>query len=261
MIVDTHAHLDHLENLDLALENARQAHVTTIAAMSMNLASCQRNLEIKKSITSPQICLAMGIHPAEAKREELEPCVALIKANVQHLHAIGEIGLDFWYKWVRKDKEKHAEQRDVFRRLLDVAKELDLPAIVHSRGTWRECFETVKEVGLKRAVFHWYSGPLDVLDDIVNYGYFVSASPSLAYSSPSRQAIARAPIGNVLIETDCPVYFSIPTTGEGTPEEGFKSEPKDVWRTLRAYAQLMSMDEDKAAHILHENAKAFFNLK
>ncbi|MCB9747740.1 MAG: TatD family hydrolase [Candidatus Omnitrophica bacterium] len=253
---DTHAHLDHLENFEQALNNAQQAGVKGIVAVSMDLASCRKNLEIKQTTPNPRIFLGMGMHPSEANLEDLPACLDLARKHRQDLTAIGEIGLDFWYKWVRKDQEKKDQQRQVFKAFLELAKELDLPVVIHSRGAWRECFETTKTVGIKKANFHWYSGPIDVLNDIMGAGYFVSTTPNLAYSEPSREAIAQARNEQILIETDCPVYFRNPST-----EEGFKAEPKDVFKTLQAFCELKQMEKEEAVARLNQNAEEFFNIK
>lgn len=254
-IIDTHAHLDHLENLDQVLKNAVEAGVEAIVAVSMDFNSCRKNLEIKKKTRQPRIALGMGMHPSEANRQDVGACLDLIRANAKELSVVGEIGLDFWYKWVRKDEAKKSEQREVFRVFLELAKELDLPAVIHSRGAWRECLETAQSVGVRKAVFHWYSGPVDVLNDIVKQGYFVSTTPSVAYSPQSREAITNAPIEQTLIETDCPVHFKDPET-----EEKFQAQPRDVARTLKAYCALKQIDEDKALAILNKNAREFFGI-
>lgn len=147
-IFDTHVHLDHLKDLGASLAASRSVGVMGVVCMSMDLASCKKNLEIKAQYGDPPIYLAMGQHPSEAGKEDIEPLIAFIRGNKKNLHAIGEIGLDFWYKWVRKDDVKKKEQRDAFRRLLEAAKELNLPAVIHARGTWRECLETAKDVGV-----------------------------------------------------------------------------------------------------------------
>ncbi|HBO97033.1 MAG TPA: hypothetical protein DE315_06190 [Candidatus Omnitrophica bacterium] len=254
-IIDTHAHLDHLENLDQALKNAVESGVEAIVAVSMDLNSCRKNLEIKKNTRQPKIALGMGMHPSEANRQDVGACLDLIRANAGELSAIGEIGLDFWYKWVRKNQAKKDEQREVFRAFLEAAKELDLPAVIHSRGAWRECLETAQSAGVRKAVFHWYSGPVDVLNDIIKAGYFVSTAPSVAYSPQSREAIAGAPIEQTLIETDCPVRFKDPQT-----QQEYQAEPRDVARTLKAYCVLKQMDEDKALAVLNKNAREFFGI-
>lgn len=253
---DTHAHLDHLEHLESALENARQSGVAAIVAVSMNLESCKNSLRIKKTVVNPKIYLGMGMHPAEASLVQLDQCLQYTREQINELAVIGEIGLDFWYKWVRKDQDKKAEQRKVFRAFLELAHEFDLPAVVHSRGVWRECFETLKELKINKAEFHWYSGPLDVLKDILDQGYYISTTPSLAYSPQSREAIEYAPIQQTMIETDCPVYFNNTNTGVG-----FKAEPKDVFKTLEAYCEIKKVNRDIAVIQFNQNAQNFFGIK
>jgi TatD DNase family protein len=256
-IYDTHAHLDHLDDVAGSLQRAHVAEVKGIVSVSIDLKSCQKNWDIARASTQPKIYLAMGMHPSDARAAELPACIDFTRRHASDLVAIGEIGLDFWYKWARKDQQKKDEQRQVFRSLLELAKELNLPAIIHSRGTWRECLDTALEVGIKKAEFHWYSGPLDVLKDILAAGYYVSTSPSIAYAPPTREAMQLAPIEQTLIETDSPVMFK----EEGREDTPFKAEPKDVWRTLKAYAALKQMDEAKALNILNQNAQRFFNLE
>ncbi|MBN1869690.1 MAG: TatD family hydrolase [Candidatus Omnitrophica bacterium] len=261
-LIDTHAHLDQIENLDRVLEAADQEGVESIVTVSVDLASCRKNLDIKKAAKAPHIYLALGMHPSDIDLEDLDACVELIRKEKSELVAIGEIGLDFWYQWVRKDSEKKDAQRKVFRTFLSLAKELDLPAIVHSRGTWRESFEMVRQIGLRKCEFHWYSGPLDVLKDILDGGYYISASPSLAYSPPSREAVHYAPMDRVMMETDSPVFYRMPDGGkEKEADEGFLAEPKDVFRTLKAYCQLKNVGEIDASEILNRNAREFFHLK
>ena len=277
--IDTHAHLDQVPNVEEALKEAAAVGVEAVIAVGSDLASNQRNLEIKRSTPAPRIYLGLGIHPGNIKAEEIEPTLKFIRENIREASAIGEIGLDFWYKWLRKDQEKHEEQRRVFQRQLELAKEFNLPVVIHSRGTWRECFETTKKVGIKKAVFHWYSGPVDVLKDIIAADYLVSCSPSLAYSPPSREAIIHAPIEQTLIETDCPVFYQS-RVPRGTIElrsgssesgsskeswieegsEGFQATPKHVFKTLQAYCELKNMKEEEALDVLNRNARQFFNI-
>jgi TatD DNase family protein len=254
MIFDVHAHLDQIENLDLALTNAKEAGLSGIVAVSMDLPSCQRNLEIKQQSANIPIYLGMGIHPSEADLVELPECLNFAREQKKYLHAIGEIGLDFWYPWVKKDPGKKEEQRKVFRSFLELARALDLPVIIHSRGAWREALETTRACQVAKAIFHWYSGPVDVLNDIIQAGYFVSTTPALAYSSQLREAMLHAPIEQTLIETDSPVFFRM------TNEEGFRAEPRDVIKTLKAYCALKNIAEDKARDIFYQNTTRFFGL-
>ncbi len=255
-LIDTHAHLDHVANLEEALASAVRTGVEGIVAVSEDLNSSRKNLEIRHARKNPCIYLGMGMHPSQATLKDLEGCLSLMRANVAVLSAVGEIGLDFWYNWVRRDDQKKDEQRKIFRAFLEFAKEFNLPAVIHSRGAWRECWEMTRQAGVRKAVFHWYSGPLDVLEDILASGYYVSATPSLAYSPEARAAMARAPVVQTLIETDCPVFYRNKETGEG-----FKAEPKDVFRTLKNYCALKGIEESQTADVLNQNAKQLFNIK
>jgi TatD DNase family protein len=255
-LIDTHAHLDHIENLDDALAESVKGGVSAVLAVSTDLKAMKRNLEIKKTCPSPRIYLGLGIHPGDIKTEELEESYAFIEQNIAQTDVVGEIGLDFSYKWIRKDEDKKNEQREVFRHQLAIAKKFDKPVVVHTRWTWKECFEIVKEFDLKKVNFHWYSGPVDILEEIIKNGYYVSSGPALAFSPQSREAIAHAPIEQTLIETDSPVYFNYPEEMGG----GFNSTPKDVFKSLEAYAKLKGIALEDAAEILNHNARKFIGI-
>lgn len=250
-IIDTHAHLDQVENLADALQRAHEAGVSDIVCMSVDLPSVEKVLNIPQTYSNPNIHVALGIHPGNIKTEEVDATFDIMRSNISRAKAIGETGLDFWYKWVRKDEDKKSEQRRVFTKHLELAKEFDLPIVIHSRGAWRECLDLTLESGVVKALFHWYSGPLDILKDVLDKGYLVSTSPSVAYSPQSREAMAFAPVEQMLIETDCPVTYK-----DG--ESFFQAEPKDVRRTLKALAQLKNCDEESLCSILNANARQFF---
>lgn len=252
-LIDTHAHLDSITDIKGALERANNAGVSAIVAVGENKKANLKNLELARSVKQPQIILAFGIHPGDVNSDTIDKELAFIEENIAEARAIGEIGLDFWYKWVRRDKEKKEQQRRAYRRLLEIARAHNLPALIHTRGTWREAFEIAKEIGIQRAVFHWYSGPVDVLEDILKQGYFISASPSIAYSPEVRQALEIAPVERALIETDSPVFYK-------QYENGLAAEPKDVFCTLHHYARLKQVQEQEVAEILNANARSMFKI-
>ena len=254
-IIDTHTHLDHLENADEALARASHCGVQSVLSVGVDLAANRKNIELKHRIQSPRIYIGLGIHPGDIKTDEIEETIRFIEQNIHEASCVGEIGLDFWYKWVRKDDAKKDEQREVYRRLLNVAKMHGLPVVIHSRGAWKYCLEILKEVGVKQGVFHWYSGPLDILDQVLDYGFYVGCTPSISTSPEARQAMAHAPIERTLIETDTPVYYR-----HIDQEGGFKAEPKDVFKTLEYYAQIKKMDPLQAVSILNKNAIELFGL-
>ena len=252
-IIDTHAHIDQLEDLSGALARADEAGVSDIVAVSVDLDSMKKVLAIAGQYQKPEIHPALGVHPGKVQPEGQQTTFDFMRAHIKEACAIGETGLDYWYKWVRKDLVERQKQKDSFSFHLGLAREFDLPIVIHSRGAWRDCLSMAKACGVRRALFHWYSGPVDVLDQILEAGFYVSTGPSVAYSPESRRAMAHAPLERVLIETDSPVHYK-----DG--ETSFMAEPKDVIRAWKSLAELKNLDEQKTLAAVNANAKEFFNI-
>ncbi len=254
MLIDTHAHLEEIENLEEVLTRARGAGLDAVVAVGQDDASNKALLKIQeRSEKIIKVCPALGIHPGRVEECELMSALLFIEENISGLVAVGEIGLDFWYKQARRPGEVRDLQIEIFRKQLVLAARYDKPVIVHSRGAWRESLDVVQNVGSLKVDFHWYSGPLDILDEIVKSGYYISATPSAEYSKEHRDVLAHAPLTRILFETDSPVRFK--------PRDGtYCAEPKDVLRTLRAVAQIKKCTQEEIERIAESNARAFFNL-
>ena len=193
------------------------------------------------------------MHPGKVNENTQLLALDFMRANIKEASAVGETGLDYWYKWVRKDLGERQKQKDSFSFHLSLAREFDLPIIIHSRGAWQDCLSMARAGGVKRALFHWYSGPVDVLDQILEAGFYVSTGPSVAYSPELRKAMAHAPLERILVETDSPVHYK-----DG--ETSFMAEPKDVIRAWKALAQLKNLNEQETLAAVNINAKSFFGL-
>jgi len=241
-LVDTHAHLDMFPNLDAALRKARSLGVEAIVAVGSDLKSNVEVLSFSKS-HERFVFPSLGLHPWGVD-VNFEEALGFIEDEIGRCVAVGEVGLDYW---IKKDS---VLQRKVFRMLLEIACRHDKPAVVHSRGAWKDAFELVKEVGLRKAVFHWFSGPREVLEAIIASGYLISATPAAEYSLKLREAVAYAPVDRILLETDSPVKY------RGTP-----SEPADILKALTAVSKIKGIEESKLAELTSENAVKFFNLK
>ena len=250
-IIDTHAHIDQLEDLSGALARADEAGVSDIVAVSVDLDSMKKVLAIAGQYQKPEIHPALGVHPGKVQPEGQQTTFDFMRAHIKEACAIGETGLDYWYKWVRKDLVERGKQKDSFSFHLGLACEFDLPIVIHSRGAWRDCLSMATACGVRRALFHWYSGPVDILDQILEAGFYVSTGPSVAYSPESRRAMAHAPLERVLVETDSPVHYKDGGTS-------FMAEPKDVVRACKALAQLKNLNEQEVSTSVNTNAKMFF---
>jgi TatD DNase family protein len=250
-LIDTHAHLDELQNLDSRLEAARTAGIIAIVAVGSNHRSNIETLEISRrhrELVHP----ALGLHPWELANlgpSEIDDNLRFIEQNIASAVAVGEIGLDY-HKRVLKVASKELQQ-EVLGRLLDIAREYAKPAIIHSRYAWKDALGLVQNSGIRRAVFHWFTGFSSVLRDIIGGGYLVSATPATEYHEEHRRAVREAPLERLLLETDCPVTYG--------REERYESQPADVLRGLKAVSRLKGVEEGMLAEQTTRNAIEFFS--
>jgi TatD DNase family protein len=251
-LIDTHAHLDELKNLDLVLEEAQKAGVIAIVAVGSNHQSNIKTLEISQKHRR-FVYPALGLHPWELGNLgtfEIDDDLRFIEQNIASAVAVGEIGLDY-DKRVLKAASKEL-QKEVLARLLNIAKKYAKPAIIHSRYAWKDALQLIQDVGMDKAVFHWFTGFSSVLRGIIDGGYFVSATPATEYHEEHRRAIKEAPLQRLLLETDCPVTYG--------RAERYESQPADVSRDLKAVSQLKGVDEATIAEQTTRNAINFFSL-
>jgi TatD DNase family protein len=251
-VIDSHAHLDELENLESALNKAKEAGVVAIVAVGSNH---QSNLKVMSiSDSHPDLVYpALGLHPWELGN--LDPhginlTLKFIEEKMSQIVAIGEIGLDY-DKRVIKVAPKEL-QKETFKCILALARQYTKPVAIHSRYAWEDSFELVKEARIEKAVFHWFTGFSSVLKDILGAGYLISATPAAEYHEEHRRAIKETPPDKLLLETDCPVTYG--------RENRYRSQPADVIKSLKAAAALKGIDESDIALQTTHSAIEFFRL-
>jgi len=251
-VVDTHSHLDEVKDLENALNRAKGAGVTAIITVGSNHQSNQRVMEISQNYPG-LVYPALGLHPWELGKlspDEIEITLTFIEERISRIAAIGEIGLDY-DKRVTKGSPKQI-QKAIFTRLLALANKYSKPVSVHSRYAWKDAFDLVKEAGVEKAVFHWFTGFSSVLKEILQADYFVSATPAIEYHEEHRRAVKETPTERLLLETDCPVMYG--------RENRYLAQPADVMRSLKAAAELKNMDEPVLARLTTSNAVELFGL-
>jgi TatD DNase family protein len=251
-IIDTHAHLDELEDLETALKKAKEAGVAAIVAVGSSHESNQKVLTISDSHKG-FVYPALGLHPWELGNldsQAIDFTLKFIEEKNSQIVALGEIGLDY-DKRVIKVAPKEL-QKGILKRLLALARLYTKPITIHSRYAWKDTFEMVKEAGIEKAVFHWFTGFSGVLKDILEAGYLVSATPAAEYHEEHRRALKETPPDKLLLETDCPVNYG--------RENKYRSQPADIIRSLKAVATLKGIDEPTIARQTTDTAIEFFRL-
>lgn len=250
-VIDTHAHLEMLTDLERVIGEAQRSGVEAIIGVGSDINSNNKILEI--STRYPCFVFpALGFYPELIQPTNKEKNIRFIEENISLAVAIGEVGLDYHPKVKKKANKK--QQKEVLEQIILLAKKYKKPLILHSRYAWRDVFLLVSRLGLEKAVFHWYSGPLSILKEILKKGYFISASPALSYSKAHQKAVVFTPLERIVLETDTPV----PIFEEGNR---FASRPKYVLKVLSLVSQLKKVSKEKVAEQTTKNSKQLFCLK
>jgi TatD DNase family protein len=255
--VDAHIHLSDDEYsgcIEEIITEAKNSNVVALVSNAMNLETSIRSLKIAEQYPG-MVYAALGIHPwnvNDLTKDELQKTLELISAQRNQnkaLIAIGEIGLD--HKYVKIwDK-----QLMVFNELLCLAEKLDLPVIIHSRGTTAQIIEMLPSYNLRKILLHWFSNPISVLSKVVERGYYVTEGPPVAYSNGIGEVIRRIPLNNLLTETDGPVRFFKP------PFNGKRTTPAFIPAVVKAIAEIKKIDAADAAEQIVKNFEGFFGVK
>ena len=251
-LIDTHAHLDEIEEPEQAITEARESDVIAIIAVGSDYESNQQVLKLANTYTD-YIYPALGLHPQNLEGADIERNLEFIETHMTEIVGIGEIGLDY-HKRVRAQASKEV-QMSVFGEMLKLARTYKKPALIHSRYAWRDALNLVVESQVEKAVFHWYTGTSSVLRDIISHGYFLSATPAVQYHEEHRRAVKESPLDRLLLETDCPVIYR-----RGTDYE-YESRPADISRVLRGVSALRGLDETEIASITTDNAIRLFSIR
>ena len=254
MYFDTHAHY-----YDRAFDADRDDVLAALPAAGVDLALCPGcDLESSRQSVAlaeqyPHLYAAVGFHPENLEGARLSD-LAEIEAMAAHprVKAIGEIGLDYYWE---KDPDRRRIQRDFFSAQLDLAEQLDLPAIVHDREAHRDSLDMVRAHPNARGVFHCYSGGVEDAKTLVIMGWMVSFTGVITFKNARRalEVIDWLPMDRIMIETDAP--YMAPE-----PYRGRRNDSRYVFRMAEAIAQVKGLTAEEVGRITTENGKRFFNI-
>ena len=224
MLIDAHAHLDKYgDRLDEALAQIEEQQIFTVAT-AMDVPSYGEMQKIADR--SESVLATFGIHPRRASEyaERLPELGRLIESSP----AIGEIGLDF--HWV-KDPATYPAQRKVLEYFIAAAREQNKFVNLHTKAGEKEILDLLEKYQIKRAIVHWYSGPMDVLEAMIDYGCYFTIGVEVLYSDYIKVIARRIPDSLLLTETDNPGALG---WLKKTDEVGMPEAVKDVVQSLAA---------------------------
>ena len=246
-MIDTHAHLDALDDPDGAVGRAREAGVTRILTVGTEPAGCRRALELADRHEG--VYAILGIHPHEAGRVERGAVREVCRLhNHAKAVAVGEIGLD----WFRDYAPRDAQLR-LLEAQLDMAADIDKPVVVHTRAADRDTLDALASFE-GTVVLHCFSSP-HLLPAALERGWYVSFAGNATFPKAGdlRVAATQVPADRILLETDSPYLAPQPVRGR-------VNEPANVVHTLAALARARGEEPTELETRVERNAAACFGL-
>ena len=251
-IVDSHCHLDALdyENLhkDIAdvVTKANARDVKHLLAIGVTLSRFEKAYpELAKF---PNVSLACGVHPLDLEEEPYDADRLLRLSQDKKVIAIGEIGLDYHY-----GKENRDEQIILFKKQLDLASELNLPVVIHSRDATKDTVDILKNYSLN-GVIHCFSGSLEIAKEYIKMGFLLGIGGVVTFKNSKLPLVVKEiPLESIVLETDSPYLTP-------TPYRGSVNSSKYIPIIAEKIAEIKEISTSEVASVTTNNALKLFDL-
>ncbi|WP_144495902.1 TatD family hydrolase [Bacillus sp. WP8] len=254
MLFDTHAHLNaeqYKEDLEQVIERAKSEKVEKIVVVGFDRPTITRAMELIEEYDF--IYAAIGWHPVDAI-DMTDEDLAWIKDLSQHekVVAIGEMGLDYYW-----DKSPKDVQKEVFRRQIALAKEVNLPIVIHNRDATEDVVTILKEEGAAGVggIMHCFTGSLETAKACMDMNFYISFGGPVTFKNAKKpkEVVKEIPSDRLLIETDCPYLTPVPFRGK-------RNEPSYVKYIAEQIAELREISFEELAELTTKNAKKVFRI-
>lgn len=252
-IVDAHAHLDDEqfdEDREALIEGLSEEGVLAVVNPGCDLETSRKAVEIANA--HERVFACVGTHPHEAKYYTKETEEAYRAwASDPRVVAIGEIGLDYHYDFSPRDV-----QRAVFERQLQLAKDLDIPVVIHTREAVQDTYDIMREFGGSiRALMHSFSESREMAEKFLDLGYYLSLGGIVTFKNAKKpvEVVRMVPADRLLTETDSPYLAPV-------PKRGRRNVPAYAQLTLDKMAEIREMSADELARQTVENAGRFYEI-
>jgi len=255
MIIDSHAHLEMSEfdsDREEVIRRATEAGVVYIITVGINLEFSRKAASLARK--HKNIYASIGVHPHDVDRADKSTYDALKELahqQKQKVVAYGEIGLDFFRNISSQEKQLGA-----FGLQLELARELNLPVIIHDREAHQQCIEIVKSSGVRRGVFHCFSGDYEMAKKCIDLGFYISVPGVVTFDKAKtiQDVAERVPLSSLLLETDAPYLAPIPYRGK-------RNEPSFIINTAKKVAEIRKIPWEEVASVTSCNAMSLFGIE
>ena len=254
MIFDTHAHYDDDafdEDRDVLLSGMREQNVEYIVNVGASMASSERSIKLAEKY--PFVYAAVGVHPDEVGELDEEKFAKLREWTThEKVKAVGEIGLDYYW-----DKEKHDLQKHWFMRQMELASEVKLPMIVHSREAAKDTLDMViaaKPLNLS-GIIHCYSYSVEIAREYLNMGYYLGIGGVLTFKNAKKlkEVAEYTPLSQIVLETDCPYLAPVPFRAK-------RNDSSKLSYVVEELAAIKQISVEEVIRITNENGRRLYNI-
>jgi len=254
MIIDTHSHIylpEFRDDLGQVLGRAENEVIKLILMPAIDKETHFSMLETESQY--PEKCLSMmGLHPCSVK-EEYKQELKIVEEYFEKRRfvAVGETGLDFYW-----DRTFTKEQYESFQTQIELAKQYDIPVVIHSRNSIDECIKVIREnqQGNLKGVFHCFSGNEKQAKEIIDLGFYLGIGGVLTFkNSGLDKVMADIDMKNVMLETDAPYLAPVPFRGK-------RNECSYLKYVVEKLADIKNVTKEEVANITTKNAKELFNI-
>lgn len=252
MIFDSHAHYDDKafdEDREELFDKIQKAGVKRVLNCGADIIGCENT--IKLASKHAFLYGAIGVHPENAGEavENLNKIGDMLKN--EKIVAVGEIGLDYYYEGYDKEKQLLA-----FREQMDIARNLNLPVIIHDRDAHEDTLKILKEFKGVRGVLHCFSGSVELAKEILKLDYYIGFTGVITFKNARKaiEVLNYTPLDRILAETDCPYMAPVPHRGE-------RCDSSFLLHTINKISEIKNIDYEVACALTYDNASLMLNIK
>lgn len=251
--VDTHCHLSHTLKkglkLNIILEHAEKNNVVAMIDSPVYVDGYIQSIRFHRRFPR-KIFVTLGASPANYHEMNINKTIYSIRefAEQNEIVGIGEVGLDYY--WV-KNQAIRKSQHETFKQFIELANELNLPLVIHSRNAEKEAVKELLKAEVK-VVMHSFAGDSELAKECVDRGYFISIPTSVTTRKKNRILAEHVPVEHLVTETDSPYLSPFP--------EKKRNEPANVIYAVKEIAKIKNINEDEVASIIYDNILNIYNL-
>ncbi len=270
--VDIHAHLDHSrfkDDLDGVIDRCREEDVKVICS-GVNSVTNRIALDIASNYPDV-VKVSFGLYPLDALEKEIKEAevfeeksfprdidgfsveeeLEYLKKNEEKFVAVGEIGLDYNWDEIRNSNFLKDKQKENFKKILKVAKEVEKPVVVHTRKAEKDCIDILEGFELAGVVLHCFQGNKKLIKRAIDLGFYFSVPPVITRLQHFQMLVDLVPLDRLLTETDSP-YLS--------PVSGERNEPINVKITVGEIAKIKGLEEADVRKKILDNSERVFGI-